>query len=120
MDVDKPVKLTVKQPKGNSLNGLETIHDQLKRHGTAIIIMQVTAPEVVERIGGIRQPAAVIEWVEGLPSQGPHKDLHAAGEQLMQWARAARLDGDEDALIKRQDLVDLIRAGRGTLDTPAD
>jgi hypothetical protein len=100
MDPEKPVKLAAKLPKTHEANGLETVHDRLRRHGTAILIMQVTAPSREERLDGVVTPKAEIEWIEGLPgaSQG---DLGDLGAQLLGLARAERLGEDDGALISR-------------------
>jgi hypothetical protein len=95
MDGPKPVKLAAKLPKEVRLNGLETVHDQLAKFGTATIIATVTT-KLVEQIGGggVLQPVMLVEHVEGLPT-GP---LAKAGERLMTRARIARLGGEEEAL----------------------
>jgi hypothetical protein len=104
MDPEKPVKLAAKLPKENNANGLDTVHAQLRAHGTAIIIMQVTAPTREERVGGIVRPQAEIEWVEGLPGSAK-ASLGDIGSQLLQLARAERLGEEEGALFSRQDIL---------------
>lgn len=93
MSNDKPVKLSAKLPKTVEANGLDTIHDELRRFRPGIIIARVVVPEVNERFGGVRQPTMFIEHVEGLPAG----DLAKAGEALMERARLAR-DSKPDTL----------------------
>lgn len=92
-NTEKPIKLSARLPKELRLNGLDTIHEQVARHGQAYIIALVVAPEVVERAGGVRQPVLVIDHVEGLP-RGPLAD---DGERLLRRARTDR----ENAMMAR-------------------
>jgi len=108
MNAEKPVKLAAKLPKKGSVNGLETVHAALRAHGTAIVIMQVTAPTREERLGGIVEPKAEIEWVEGLPGSAAGT-LGDIGAQLLQLARAERLGEDDGALLPKQQLLDAMR-----------
>jgi hypothetical protein len=108
MHDEKPVKLAAKLPKKDNLNGLDTVHEQLRRHGTAIIIAQVTAPTVTERLGGIREPRAEIESIEGLPADGGGDSLNALGARLLELARAERL-GDDGVMFGRRDILIAIR-----------
>ena len=85
MSTDKPIKLAAKLPKGNA-NGLDTIHDQVKKHGSAYVVMLVSAPEVLVRVGGTREPKLTIDHVEGLPAGV----LADRGEGLLLEARKAR------------------------------
>jgi len=107
MDDEKPVKLAAKLPKQNDVNGLDTVHDQLRRHGTAIVVMQVTAPTRTEYSGGIVEPRAEIEWIEGLPGAN-RGDLGDLGAQLLGLARAERLGEDDGALISRASVLETI------------
>lgn len=84
----KPFKLLAKLPKGDA-NGLETVYDQLKNHGTAYVLMRVSSPEVTVRLGNIREPKLVIDRIEGLPP-GDGLSLQTAAERLMGRARKAR------------------------------
>lgn len=86
MPTDKPFKLSARLPKETRVNGLATIHDQAKRHGSAYVIAYVTAPEVVHRPDGDVQPVLAIHHIEGLPTG----DLADAGERLLLQARAER------------------------------
>jgi hypothetical protein len=108
MNDEKPVKLSARLPKQSNLNGLDTVHDTLRRYGTAIIVMQVTAHERAERVGGIVQPTAVIEWVEGLPG-GKRGTLGDIGAKLLHVARVDRTGADEDTLVSRADLLGDLR-----------
>jgi len=108
MHDEKPVKLAAKLPKEGNLNGLDTVHDQLRRHGTAIIIAQVTAPTMTVRIGDIREPRAEIEWIEGLPTGGGDS-LNTLGSQLLELARAERLGDGDPVLFGRRDILVAIR-----------
>jgi len=94
MSGPKPVKLLAKLPKESRLNGLESVHDQLARFGTATIVMTVSTKLVERHAGDVLQPVMQIEHVEGLPAGA----LAKAGEQLMTQARIARLGGEEEAL----------------------
>lgn len=80
------VKLSAKLPKTNPLNGLGAIHSQLAGYGGGYVIMFVESDEQVARLGGGRQPLAVVEHIEGLPT-GPLAD---AGKELLLRARKAR------------------------------
>lgn len=87
-----PIKLSAKLPKDRPLNGLDTVHEQLAAHGTAIVIMTVSAPEVVNRLGGARQPVLTIEHIEGLPEGDD--GFAVRGRNLLRDARAARERAD--------------------------
>lgn len=84
-----PVKLSAKLPKGLPLNGLGTVHEQLVKFGTATVIMTVSASEVLNRIGGSKQPIVTIEHIEGLTG-----DLAEEGRILL---HAARQNRESDA-----------------------
>mgnify|MGYP001559042770 CR=1 FL=1 len=81
-----PIKLSAKLPKDLPLNGLDTIHEQLRTFGTARVVMDVACYEVVDRLGGDKQPIMVIEHIEGLPRGALDKE----GERLIARARKAR------------------------------
>lgn len=106
-----PIKLSAKLPKGVPLNGLDTIHEQLAKFGTAYVIMSVSAHEVVNRIGSGKQPIMTIDHVEGLP-EGPGSDLAARGRTLMRDARAARERAE--GTLPGMGTDDLGRTGRET------
>ena len=78
-----PIKLSAKLPKDLPLNGLDTIHEQLRTFGTARVVMDVACYEVVDRLGGDKQPIMVIEHIEGLPRGALDKE----GERLIARAR---------------------------------
>lgn len=94
MSTEKPIKLAAKLPKGNA-NGLDAIHEQVKKHGSAYVVMLVSAPEVLVRIGGTREPKLTIDHIEGLPA-GPLADQ---GERLLLEARKARTGDDAPGLF---------------------
>jgi len=108
MHDEKPVKLAAKLPKGDNLNGLDTVHDRLRKHGTAYLIMQVTAPTVTDHLGGIQEPRAEIEWVEGLPT-GDGGSLGTIGAKLLEVARAQRLGEGADTLFGRHGVLVALR-----------
>lgn len=112
---DKPIKLSARLPKDRPLNGLGTIYDQVKRHGSAFVVMYVRADEVTERADGTKVPTLTIDHIEGLPTmQGvDNTDLHRAGAKLMEWARAEREADGQAAMISKADLLATIR---GTVD----
>lgn len=118
MDDEKPVKLATKLPKEHNLNGLDTVHERLRRHGTAIVIMQVISLTREEHASGIIMPKAEIEWVEGLPGAN-RGDLGDIGAQLLGLARAERLGTDDGALFSREAVLGTIaeRAARAAGDT---
>jgi hypothetical protein len=107
MNSERPIKLSAKLPKEARLNGLDSIHEQVARHGQAYIIASVVAPEVVERAGGVRQPVLVIDHIEGLPKGALADD----GGRLLRRARTDRenammarpQDADSDELPSDQD-----------------
>lgn len=83
-----PIKLSAKLPKDRPLNGLDAVHEQLAKFGTAYVIMSVSAHEVVDRLDGQKQPIMVIDHIEGLPEGD--SGLAVRGRTLMRDARAAR------------------------------
>lgn len=104
MSNDKPVKLSAKLPKARPSNGLETVHGALRQYGTAIVIAQVSASTVAHHVGGIQEPTASVEWVEGLPGD-EEGSLGWLGSILLQLARTERTGDDRDVLIKRRHLI---------------
>lgn len=106
---ETPMKLSAALPKNDASNGLGTIHAQMAEHGHGYFIASVVSPEVMHRIGDVRQPVLVIGQIEGLPT-GP---LAKAAKQLMDWARAEREGDDDGALISREELLATIRGTAG-------
>lgn len=108
---DTPIKLAARLPKEHRLNGLGTIYDQVKRHGSAYVIMYVRADEVTELADGTKRPTLTIDHIEGLPTaqEADNTDLHRAGGKLMDWARAEREADGQAAMISKADLLATIR-----------
>lgn len=104
MNEEKPVKLSARLPKKHPANGLDTVHKQLRQHGTAIVVMQVTAPTQLRSATGIVEPVAVIEWIEGLPGAAVGS-LGDIGAKLLQIARVDRTGADADTLVSRAELL---------------
>ncbi len=96
-----PFKLASKLPKDPKVNGLVGVHEQLRRFGTATIIMTVGCDQVVKTRGG-EQPIMVIEHIEGLTG-----DLADEGEILLDRARVAR--ESDDGVLPGMDTGSLTR-----------
>jgi hypothetical protein len=111
IDPEKQVKLAAKLPKKAPANGLETVYAALRRHGTAVIVAQVTAPTREEHLGGIVIPKMEIEWVEGLsPSSAGSQDVSLAkiGADLLEVARAERLGDGDGVLVDRETILEAL------------
>lgn len=101
--VTLPFKLAGKLPKDPKFNGLAPVHEQLRRFGTAMIVMTVGCDQLVKTRSG-EQPVMVIEHIEGLTG-----DLADEGEALIDRARVAR--ETDDGVLPGMDTGSLGRTG---------
>lgn len=103
--MDRPVKLSARLPKGDA-NGLDTIYDQVKEHGSAYAVVRFHADKVTVYPNGTREPVLTIERIEGLPAlteaatvAGATFSLAKDAERLLLTARARRLGDAEPDLF---------------------
>lgn len=100
---ERPISLSKTLPKGDA-NGLDTIYDQVKEHGTAYAVVRFHADKVTVYPGGTREPVLTIERIEGLPAlsevDGTERySLAKQGERLLLDARRRRLGDDAPDLF---------------------
>ena len=115
--MDGPVKIGSKLPKPEALNGLPTVHDALlDENGAALVVMRIAHAKLVTHPGGITEPVARIEHIEGIdPTDTALVDT---AERLLKRARTARAQRAAEVGAPSEPIPGLVLNGGDDDDGP--